>query len=302
MDLTKRITESLIPLKTFQEAIRTRDFTLTAQLQLTHETDRESVVQQANILGPVVDAIQVTDNPGGSVHISNLSAASLLIQQGVDPVVQMTCRDRNNIALQSDLLGAQALGVTSLLIQRGDKLAEDYRPKTKQVFDMSSGDLITAALRIGSEDKTPDFHIGSVITVFNAKSEWRATSLVAKADAGARFLQTQMCFDMDRLRRYMARLVAIRLTRRVHVVVSVATLPSGETARWVRDNMRGSVMPDAVIRRLDQASDPEQEGIRLCAELLQELKEIPGVSGANVLTPGNVATIPTVIHAAGLRD
>jgi methylenetetrahydrofolate reductase (NADPH) len=100
----------------------------------------------------------------------------------------------------------------------------------------------------------------------------------------------------------MARLVAVRLIRRVHIIVSVATLPSGEAARWVRDNLRGSVMPDAVIRRLDQASDPEQEGIRLCAELLQELKEIPGVSGANVLTPGNVATIPTVIRAAGLRD
>jgi methylenetetrahydrofolate reductase (NADPH) len=302
MNLTKRITESLIPLKTFQEAIRTRDFTLTAQLQLTRETGRESVLQQADILGPVADAILVTDNPGGSVHMSTLAASSLLIQQGVDPIAQMTCRDRNNIALQSDLLGAQALGITNLLIQRGDKLPEAHRPKTKQMFDISSRDLINAARSVNRESKSTDFHIGAVIMVFNPESEWRAKSLVAKADAGARFLQTQMCFDMDLLRRYMARLVAIRLTRRVHIVVSVATLPSGETARWVRDNIRGSVMPDAVIRRLDQASDPEQEGIRLCAELLQELKEIPGVSGANVLTPGNVATIPTVIRAAGLRD
>jgi len=275
-------------LKTFQEAIRTRDFTLTAQLKLTHETDRESVLHQADVLGPVVDAIQVTDNPGGSVHMSTLSAATLLLQQGIDPIAQMSCRDRNNIALQSDLLGAQAVGITSLLIQRGDKLPADYRPKTKQVFDFSSGDLISAALRISRERKPADFHIGSVITVFNPKSEWRAKSLVAKVDAGARFLQTQMCFDMDVLRRYMARLVAVRLPRRAHIVVSVATLPSGETARWVRDNLRGSVMPDAVIRRLDQAPDPEQEGVKLCC--------------ANVLTPGNVATIPAAIRAAGLRD
>jgi len=289
-------------LKTFQEAIRTRDFTLTAQLKLTHETDRESVLRQADVLGPIVDAIQVTDNPGGSVHMSTLSAATLLLQQGIDPIAQMSCRDRNNIALQSDLLGAQAVGITSLLIQRGDKLPADYRPKTKQVFDFSSGDLISAALRISRERKPADFHIGSVITVFNPKSEWRAKSLVAKVDAGARFLQTQMCFDMDVLRRYMARLVAVRLPRRAHIVVSVATLPSGETARWVRDNLRGSVMPEVVIRRLDQAPDPEQEGVKLCAELLQELKEIPGVGGANVLTPGNVATIPAAIRAAGLRD
>jgi methylenetetrahydrofolate reductase (NADPH) len=289
-------------LKTFYEAIRTRDFTLTAQLQLTHETDRQSVLQQADILGPVVDAIQVTDNPGGTVHMSTLSASSLLMQKGIDPIAQMNCRDRNNIALQSDLLGAQALGITSLLIQRGDKLPKDYRPKTKPVFDISSGDLISAALSINRQGNSADFHIGTVITVFNAKSEWRAKSLVAKANAGARFLQTQLCFDMDLLRRYMARLVAIGLIRRVAIVVSIATLPSAEMARWVRDNLRGSVMPAAVIRRLEQAADPEQEGIRLCTELLQEMKEIPGVGGANVLTPGHIATIPAAIRAASLRD
>jgi len=232
--------------------------------------------------------------------MSALAASSLLLQKGIDPVAQITCRDRNNIALQSDLLGAQALGITSLLIQRGDKLPEGYRPKTKQVFDISSGNLMGAALRLNSGGKSAAFHIGAAIMVFNPKFEWRAKSLVAKADAGARFLQTQMCFDMDLLRRYMARLVAIRLIHRVHVMVSVATLPSGETARWVRDNLRGSVMPDAVIRRLDRASDPEQEGIRLCAELLQEMQEIPGVGGVNVVTPGNVASIPAAIRAAGL--
>jgi methylenetetrahydrofolate reductase (NADPH) len=110
-----------------------------------------------------------------------------------------------------------------------------------------------------------------------------------------------MCFDMDVLRRYMARLVAVRLTHRAHIVVSLATLPSAETARWVRNNMRGSVMPDAVIRRLEQASDPEQEGIRLCAEFIQEMQEVPGINGVNLLTPGDIATIPATIRAAGLR-
>ena len=289
-------------MKTFYEATRTREFTVTAQLQLTHETDRESVLQQADILGPVVDAIQVTDNPNGSVHLSPLVASGLLIQNGIDPIAQMTCRDRNRIALQSDLLGAQALGITSLLVQRGEKLSKDYRPKTKHVFDIGSRRLIRAALSLNGKPEIADFYVGSVITTFNPKSGWRAKSLVAKTDAGARFLQTQMCFDMDLLRRYMAGLVAARLTRRAHIIVSIATLPSAETARWVRDNVRGSVMPDAVIRRLDQAPDPEQEGAKLCAEMLEEMKEIPGVGGVNLLTPGDVSTIPAAIRAAGLRD
>ena len=167
---------------------------------------------------------------------------------------------------------------------------------------MSSGGLISAALSINRARKSAVFHIGSVITVFNPKSGWQAKSLVAKADAGARFLQTQLYFDTNVLRRYMARLVAARLPRRAHIVVSLATLPSAEMARWLRDNMRGSVMPDAVIRRLDQAVDPEQEGVQLCAELLQEIKEIPGIGGVNVLTPGDVATIPAAIRVAGLAN
>jgi methylenetetrahydrofolate reductase (NADPH) len=288
-------------LNTFQEAIRTQDFTLTAQLKLTHETDRESVLQQADVLGPVVDAIQVTDNPNGSVHMSPLVASGLLLQHGIDPIVQMTCRDRNRIALHSDLLGAQALGITSLLVQRGERLSKDYTPKTEQVFDIGSRRLIKTAMGLNGNPEIADFYIGSVITTFKPKSGWRAKSLITKTDAGARFLQTQMCFDMDLLRRYMAGLVDAKLTRRAHIIVSVATLPSAETARWVRDNVRGSVMPDSVISRLDQSPDPEQEGVRICAEFLQEISEIPGVGGANVLTPGNVATIPAAILAAKLR-
>jgi methylenetetrahydrofolate reductase (NADPH) len=288
-------------LKTFQEATRTRDFTVSAQLKLTPTTDRESVLRQAEILGPVVDAIQVTDNPNGSVHMSPLVASGLLLQHGIDPIVQMTCRDRNRIALHSDLLGAQALGITSLLVQRGERLSKDYIPKTEQVFDIGSRRLIKTAMGLNGNPEIADFYIGSVITTFKPKSGWRAKSLITKTDAGARFLQTQMCFDMDLLRRYMAGLVDAKLTRRAHIIVSVATLPSAETARWVRDNVRGSVMPDSVISRLDQSPDPEQEGVRICAEILQEISEIPGVGGANVLTPGNVATIPAAILAAKLR-
>lgn len=169
-------------MKTFRDSICNQEFTLTAQLKLVHETDRESVLRQAAILGPVVDAIQVTDNPSGTVHMSPLAASALLLQQGIDPVMQMTCRDRNRIALQSDLLGAEALGVTSLLIQRGDKLHDDHRPKTKQVFDIGGKALISAALNFNQDSGSADFFVGAVITAFSPKSGWRAKSLFAKTD------------------------------------------------------------------------------------------------------------------------
>lgn len=284
----------------FHEAVRKRDFTLTAQLQLAPETDREAVMRQAETLAPAVDAIGVTSNPGGTVHMSTLAAASLLIEKDIDPIVKMHCRDSNSLVLRSDLLGARALGVTSLLIERGDKLPDNYRPRTKAVYDIGSKALIDAALKLNDDNPSTDFFVGGIITAFNPKAGWRAKSLIDKADAGIRFMQTQMCFDMDILRRYTAQLVALRLTHRAHVVVSLATLPTAEMARWIRDNVRGSVMPDEIVQRLAQAADPEQEGVRICVELLNEIQEIPGIGGANLLTPGDVATIPAAIREAGL--
>lgn len=284
----------------FHEAVRKRDFTLTAQLQLAPETDREAVMRQAETLAPTVDAIGVTSNPGGTVHMSTLAAASLLIEKDIDPIVKMHCRDSNSLVLRSDLLGARALGVTSLLIERGDKLPDNYRPRTQAVYDIGSKALIDAALKLNDGDPSTDFFVGGIITAFNPKAGWRAKSLIDKADAGIRFMQTQMCFDMDILRRYTAQLVALRLTHRAHVVVSLATLPTAEMARWIRDNVRGSVMPDEIVQRLAQAADPEQEGVRICVELLNEIQEIPGIGGANLLTPGDVATIPAAIREAGL--
>lgn len=289
-------------MKTFREAARNHDFTVSANLELTQKTNRESIVAQAKILGPVVDAIQVTDSPNGAIHMSALAASALLIQQGIDPITFMTCRDRNRIALRNDLLGAKALGITSLVLQRGHKLHDDYKPKTRQVYDFDNKALINAAVEFDREGSDDGFYIGAVITAFNPKAGWQAKSLTTKADTGAHFLQTQVCFDMDLLRRYMACLVALRLTHRVRIIVSLATLPSVEKAKWVRDSVHGSVMPDAVIRRLEQASDPEREGIRLCAEFIREIQEIPGIDGVNLVTAGDVATIPAAIRDAGLRD
>jgi methylenetetrahydrofolate reductase (NADPH) len=291
-------------MKTFREAIRKRGFVLTAELSLDRESDGAAVLGQAAILSPQVDALQVPDNPGGRVQMTPLAASSLLIQNGIDPIAHLGCRDRNRIALESELLSLGALGVTSLFLLRGDELPDEYRPRSKQVFELGARKLIESA-RALADDPTvtsvPDFCIGTAATVFSPKAGWQPNSLLAKVEAGARFIQTQLCFDLPALRRYMTHLVDAQLTWRCAIIVSVATLPNAVTARWLRKNLRGSLVPKKIIRRLELARDPEREGIAICAEMLQELADMPGVSGANLMTPGNPETIPAAIQAAGLR-
>ena len=292
-------------MKTFRESITESDLTITAELKLPPGSNATTVIEQARLLRPVVDGIVVPDSPDARVQISAIAASSLLIQHDVDPIPLMSCRDRNRIALQSDLLGAAAIGVSSLILMRGDNVPDNDDAPFKPVFELGARKLIASAQAVQSEQLAADvsgFYIGSVATVFRPKPTWTPDSLFVKREAGVQFIQTQPCFDMDVLKRYMARLVAAKFTWRASVVVGVAPLPSADTARWLRDNLRGSLMPDSTIKRLDQARDSEQEGVDICAELLQELAEIPGVSGASIMSPGDPETIPAAIRAAGLAS
>ncbi len=292
-------------MKPFREALQKRDFVITAELNLARETDVAAIVEQATVLGAHTDAVQVPDSPSARVHMTPLAVSSILLQSGIEPLPHLSCRDRNRVALESELLSLGAMGVTSVLLLRGDDLPDDHRPKVKQVFELGGKDLIETA-RALADDPTvasvPDFCIGTVATVFNPKTGWKPRSLLTKVEAGARFIQTQLCFDGATLRRYMTHLVEAQLTWKTAVIVSVATLPSAVSARWLRENLRGSVVPNKVIRRLEQARDPQREGVAICAELLQELGEVPGVSGAHIMTPGDAETIPAAIQAAGMRS
>ena len=291
-------------MKTFREAIQKKDFVVTAELNLSRDSDTAAVVEQATILGAHVDAIQVPDSPDARVQMTPSAVSSILIQNGIEPIAHLSCRDRNRVALECELLSLGATGVTSVLLLRGDKLPENHRPKIKEVFELGGKKLIEAARTLANDPTVacvPDFCIGTVATVFNPKAAWQPSSLLAKVEAGARFIQTQLCFDMAALKRYMTHLVEAQLTWRTAIIVSVAPLPSAVSARWLRENLRGSLVPKKVIRRLEQARDPEQEGVAICAEILQELAEIPGVSGANLMTPGDPATIKAAIQAAKVR-
>lgn len=267
-----------------------------AELTVRRESTANDVRLQADRLAPWVDGIQVTDNPYAWVQMSSLSLAAILLEHGIDPVPIVTCRDRNRLALHGDLLGMQALGVSSLMLMRGHRVPQNHSVRASTVFDLTGRELIGLAASLD------DLYIGTGARVFRPNRGWRAESLAARVTAGARFVQTQLCFNVEMLRYWMRRLVATGLTERCAVMVSLSPLPSAETARWVKENMGDSRIPAAVIERLADAADPEQEGIDLCAELIREISEIPGVAGVSLLTTGNPEAIPEAIRRSGLRD
>ncbi len=287
---------------TFKDSLKTKGFVVTAQANLAEASDAESLLRQGEILRPAVDAVQLTDS--SQMHMSGIAAAALLLQQGIDPIVHMTCRDRNRIALQKDLIGAAALGVTSVLVMRGKEILDGGKVGVQNVFDTPALEIMAYIQSLKQADDASlvsNFLVGAKAQIFNPDADWTPDNLIRKCDVGTNFVQLQICFDMDVVRNYMARIVASKLTRRVNFIMAISPLPSADAARWVRDNVRGALVPETIIERMDQASDPECEGIEICAELLQELTTIPGVSGATLLTLGALETIPTAIDASGVR-
>lgn len=291
-------------MKTFQEAAQGERLAITADLTLQSSSGADDVARQAQLLGPWVDGLQVTDNPWAWVQMSALAAATLVQREGLDPIAILTCRDRNRIALHSDLLGLRALGVQNVLLMRGHKIPANHSVSAKAVFDVSGRELVAMAAELGqAEEVSPkqEFFIGVGARAFRPSVGWEAESLEQRSRAGAQFLQTQLCFNLDILRQYMKCLVETRMTWKYSVMVSLTPLPSATTATWLKKNLSDSRIPKAVITRLEQASDPEREGIEICAELMQEISEIPGVSGVNLMTTGNPELLCEAVKASGLR-
>jgi methylenetetrahydrofolate reductase (NADPH) len=290
-------------LRTLRDAIGRRPFVVTADVALDRRCDAAALRRQAEILGPLVDALQVPDSHDGRLQMSGTAAAALLLTAGVDPLVHLTGRDRNRIALENELLGLGALGVTSVLLTRGEELPATYKPPTRQVLELSGEDLVTIAHQLGEDESVPavtEFLVGTPATVFAPKQGWQPKSLLARVEAGAGFIQTQICFNMKALRRYMGHLVEARLPWRCAVIASLAVLPDAASARLLKQSLHGTVMAENVVRRMAGARDPEREGVTLCAEKIQQLREVPGISGVNLMTPGRPELIAEAIRLAGL--
>jgi methylenetetrahydrofolate reductase (NADPH) len=291
------------PLKTFKNAVRHKDFAVSAEIYLRPESDAESIREQAAALKDSVDGILLTDNQYGQLHVSTIAAAAILLQCGVDPIVQLTSRNRNRIALLSDLLGAAALGVSSLLLVAGERAPREFKPRPKPVLDLSATDLIKTAATINADEslrKNPDFLIGGVVTPVPPGPNWRPKKLLEKIEAGAQFIQTHLCMNETLLEQYLRHLVGEKLIQRTSVITSVAVLGSAEDARWLSENRPNVSIPDRLVVRLEEADDPEEEGIRIAVELIQAYREIPGVSGVNIMAARDLTTIPRVVEAAGL--
>ena len=289
----------------FRDSLQPGRFTLSAELTLKRLSKAADVRHQAELLQPYVDGIQVTDIPYGWIQMSATAAAALLVEQGSDPVPILTCRDRDRQVLTADLKGLKALGVNSVLLTRGHRLPASHPVQAEPVFDLTGRELVALAAGADLQSEEPDddgFFIGIGARAFRPIAGWKGESLTSRAEVGAGFMQTQLCMNMNLLRHYMKRLEEAGLTRLLRVMVTVAPLPCAETARWMRTTMKDSRIPDPIIEQLENAGDPEQEGIKICARMMQKISKIPGVSGIHLMTTGNPDAIPAAIEASGLRS
>ena len=293
-----------LPFKTFQQAVRSDDFVITAQIPLAPMTNADDIRQTVETLRPYVDALQISDNMTTEPHMSPLAAASLVLGCGMDAVVQFNCRDRNRIALQSDITGAGAIGVTSLVLSRGEKFPAAFKQKAKAVFDIGAKRLLATAQVIGAIDRLvppPGFLLGSNITVIDPPDGWTADGVDTKAGAGSKFVQTQPCLHVPVLRKYMAALVAKKALQRISVIVQVPVLDSPDTARELQRGRRSLLVPRGTISELEASPDFARAARANCSEVLGEIAGIPGISGANLLYRGDPQAVARIIRASGLR-
>ena len=292
---------------TLQEKLRASRFVITAEVTPPVSADRAELLAKARPLKGLADAVNITDGAGARPHLGAVTAAAMLVEQGIEPVLQLTCRDRNRIALQSDLLSAAASGVRNLLMLRGDDPSAGDQPDAMPVFDLDPRSLLDTARRLRDTGELPtgrkitgraDFFLGSADNPIDPTPGWRPTGLLAKLDAGAQFVQTQFCMDAGLVRRYMARLAEHGVTDKLSVLIGIVPLRSAKSARWIKEKLFGAVIPDALIHRMERASDPAAEGRRICIEMVHELAEVPHVAGVHIMAPGNDAAVPDIIKAA----
>ena len=283
-----------------------KEFALTAEITPPVTSDLAELLAKAAPLKGLADAVNVTDGAGARPHLDSMVAALALLNEGIEPILQVTCRDRNRIALQSQLLGAAALGITNLLLLKGDDPRAGDQPDAKPVFDLDTAALAATAACIRDRGELPygrkvggsaDFFIGVADSPMDPAPDWMPVGLTKKLEAGAQFAQTQFCMDAQILRRYVARLRESGVGDRMPLLIGVAPLASAKSARWIKQHLFGSIIPEWMVERLEKASDPQAEGRALCVDLLKEYAEIPGVSGAHVMAPLNERAISSVIEA-----
>ena len=298
-------------------------FAATGELGPPQSADAEIIAHKAQFLKGYVDAVNITDNQTAVVRLSSIAAGALVIQQGLEPIIQMTCRDRNRIAMQSDILGAYALGMRNLLCLTGDHQCFGNHPTSKNVFDLDSLQLVQmiAGLRderrflCGDEVKgqEPRFFVGAAANPFADPFDFRPYRLAKKVAAGADFIQTQLIYNVPRFAEYMERVRKMGLHEKTYILAGVGPIKTAGAARYMRDKVPGMDVPDEVVDRMRAAAKGipkeekkarraawEKEGIRICVEIIQQLREIEGVAGVHIMAIEWEEAVSEIVQAAGL--
>ena len=284
-------------------------FAVTGELGPPKGTSADFVRRKAEVLKSYVDAVNITDNQTAVVRMSSVAACSIVKQAGLDPVMQMTCRDRNRIAMQSEILGAIALGIGNLLCLSGDHQKFGNHPESKNVHDVDSMQLIQIAKRMRDDaqflsgDKVSGgvpLLIGAAANPFADPFAFRPLRLEKKVRAGADFIQTQGVFDVERFARYMEMVRDRGLHEQTYILAGIIPMKSAGMARYMRDYVAGLTVPDELVERMEKAEDAKEEGVRIAIELIEQLREIEGVRGVHIMAVAWESIVPVIVERAGL--
>jgi methylenetetrahydrofolate reductase (NADPH) len=294
-----------------QEILTKGKFAVTAEVGPPRGANAEAVREKASLIKGYVDAVNVTDNQTAIVRMSSLSSCVHLLQMGIEPVMQMVTRDRNRIALQSDIMGAYSLGIRNMLCLSGDHQSFGSQPGAMNVYDIDSMHLINTVKTMRDEGKdmsgyelnvAPKMFIGAAENPFADPFDYRVIRLAKKAAAGADFIQTQCVYDLKRFKDWIKQADDLGLTQKIHIMAGITPLKSARMAKYMASKVSGITIPDAVIKRMEGAAKEKAaaEGIQICLETIQALKEIKGVHGIHIMAIEWEEKVPEIIKAAGL--
>ena len=297
-------------IKTLEQTLQANEFVITAEIPAPISASASEMEEKVDLLTGHVHAINVTDNPGATAHMSSLAGCSIVRNKGIDPIFQVTCRDRNRLAIQSDLMGASALGINNVLTLAGDPVKNGDQPDAKAVFDVNSKKILSIMQSMNDSGETmsgrqlqtkSNFFAGGAAIIHEPENNWDPVALKDKVTQGAKFIQTQFCYDVDLLRDYMKHIVDAGLSEKLFFIVGIGPLRSDKSAKWMRDKLFGTVIPESIVKRMEQAENQIQEGTAICAELINQFEEIDGVHGAHLMAPRNLSAIAPTVKKAGIK-
>jgi len=292
-----------------EKVLNAGHFAVTGELGPPRGANTEAIRKKAGHLKGKVDAVNITDNQTGVVRMASWAASLLAIQEGLEPNYQMVCRDRNRLAMQADILGVYAHGVRNMLCLSGDHQQFGDHPKSKGVYDIDSIQLISTVRGMRDDGKflngveidvPPKIFIGAAANPFAEPFEWRVHRLAKKVQAGADFVQTQCIYDMKRFREWLKQAHDIGLTERIAILAGITPLKSGGMARYMAKNVSGIIIPDEIIDRIVKAPKPAEEGIKLCVEQIEELREMEGIRGVHIMAIEWEHRMPEIVERAKL--